>query len=165
MGRKAFEGDLLKAGGGASLGKVEKTVEVDAPMEKVFGLISHLERMPEYMPGIKKAEIVGEGPVANGTRARCVVEPSEGRELVYDTVIRDYEENRSIGWYTPEGPRMEGLWRLEPIGEDRTRVHFRMEWELPYSVLGKIIDKVKVEGIMARNAEQGLKNLQEMFKS
>jgi len=40
-----------------------------------------------------------------------------------------------------------------------------MEWELPYSVLGKIIDKVKVEGIMARNAEQGLKNLQEMFKS
>ena len=60
---------------------------------------------------------------------------------------------------------MEGLWRLESIGEDRTRVRFRMEWELPYSVLGKIIDKVKVEGIMARNAEQGLKSLQKMFES
>ena len=62
------------------MGKVEKTVEVDAPVEKVFGLISHLERMPEYMQGIKKAEIVGESPVANGTRAKHVVEPSEGRE-------------------------------------------------------------------------------------
>lgn len=145
------------------MGRIEQSVEIDAPVEEVFVLLKDIERMPEYMPGIKEHKVLSEGPIGNGTRTRCVSEPSPGRETVYNAEISDYEENRSLGWRCPEGPKMEGLWTLEPRG-DGTLLSLKMEYQLPYSVLGSILDKLKVEKIMAGQVDQGLRNLQDMFR-
>ncbi len=67
------------------MGKVERTVEVDAPPEEVFAYLKDLEKMPEYMPSIKEHKILSEGPIGNGTKTRCVSEPQEGREMIYDS--------------------------------------------------------------------------------
>ena len=47
---------------------------------------------------------------------------------------------------------------LEPTTEG-TKFMFEMEYELPYSVIGKIFNKLKVQKEMEEDVYEGLKNL------
>ena len=46
--------------------------------------------------------------------------------------------------------------------EARTRATFMMDYELPYSFLGKIIDKLRVCKAIEKGANTGLKNLKQI---
>lgn len=46
-------------------------------------------------------------------------------------------------------------WLLEPI-ETGTKVTLVMDYELPYSIIGKIIDKLKVEKEFTKQVDEGL---------
>ncbi len=59
---------------------------------------------------------------------------------------------------------MEGLFTLESA-DGKTRLSFRMEYELPYSIVGKIIDRLKVGKVMAGHVDEGLRNLQQRFEA
>jgi uncharacterized membrane protein len=42
--------------------KFESSIEINAPVKKVWALIDKLEEWPQWMPSIKKIERVSKGP-------------------------------------------------------------------------------------------------------
>ena len=69
-----------------------------------------------------------------------------------------WEENKKIAWECKPPQKNKGSLAVEPI-DDGTRVVFEMEYELPYSIIGMIIDRLKVRREMEDDVSKGLKNL------
>ena len=57
----------VKKGDGQNM-RFSSSIEVDAPVNKVWALIDELEEWPQWMPSIRKIERVSEGPLAVGSQ-------------------------------------------------------------------------------------------------
>ena len=57
----------VKKGDGQNM-RFSSSIEVDAPVNKVWVLIDELEEWPQWMLSIRKMERVSEGPLAVGSQ-------------------------------------------------------------------------------------------------
>jgi carbon monoxide dehydrogenase subunit G len=48
--------------------RFESSIEINAPVNKVWAMIDKLEEWPQWMPSIKKIERVSKGPLAVGSQ-------------------------------------------------------------------------------------------------
>jgi uncharacterized membrane protein len=75
----------------------EATVEIDAPIDKIWSILMDLERWPEMTPSVTRVERLGEPPLAPGSQARLhqprlrpaiwtVTELEEGRTFVWESL-------------------------------------------------------------------------------
>lgn len=142
--------------------RIEKSIEIKATPEKVFNYIKNFEKQPEYMPGIKEHTITSEKKEGIGTTSHCVTEAG-GRKVEWDGEITEWEENKKLAWRCKPPLKNKGSFTLEPTDEG-TRVTFVMEYELPYSIIGKIIDKIKVSKEMEEGVSKGLEKLKDILE-
>ena len=147
---------------GFLLAKIEKSIEVAVAPNEVFSYLRELERMPEWMPACKSHRITSEKKYGVGVTTHCVME-HVGRTIEWDSVITEWEENRKLAWHCEEPTKNDGIFKLEPI-EGGTKVTFIMDYELPYSILGTIIDKLKVGKAVEQNIEEALRNLKKILE-
>ena len=59
--------------------EIETSIEIDAPAERVWAMVSDLGRMPEWSPQVVSTRIKGDGEVALGTRFTNLNEQGEMR--------------------------------------------------------------------------------------
>lgn len=50
----------------------EVTVDIDAPPDHVWEVMTDIERWPEWTPSVTRAEMLTEGPLVQGARARLL---------------------------------------------------------------------------------------------
>ncbi len=144
------------------MSRIEKSIEIEAPLERVFNYIKDLERQPEWMPNIKSHIITSDRKEGVGITTHCITEEG-GRRIEWDSEVTEWEENRKIAWECKPPLKNKGSFTLEPTDKG-TKVIFEMEYELPYSVLGKIIDMVKVKKEIEENISKGLENLKSILE-
>ena len=142
--------------------RIEKLIEIKAPPEKVFNYIKDLKKQPEWMPSIKSHKITSERKEGTGITTHCITEPG-GRRVEWDSELTEWEANKKIAWECKPPLRNKGSFSLEPL-DDGTRVTFEMNYELPYSVIGKIIDRLKVRKDMEEDVSKGLENLKVLLE-
>jgi uncharacterized membrane protein len=70
------------------MARIVKRVQVEAPVEEVFELISDLERMPEWMKTCKSHMVTSEQKRGVGTQTHCVMETA-GRTIEYNSVVTE----------------------------------------------------------------------------
>jgi len=99
----------------------EETVEIDAPIEVVWAVLSDVERWPRWTESMSSVELVTPGPLREGSVAH-VKQP----KLPMATFTVDgYEEGRSFSWTAAAaGVRSTGDHRIEatPTGTRATVV-------------------------------------------
>lgn len=139
------------------MARIEKTVEIKAPPEKLWPLGS-FDRLPEWFSFMKKIEWTSKEKDVVGSTAHVSVEVA-GVKSEADVEMVECVKNKKRAWRTtsPRTP-ITSVTTLTPT-EAGTRIAFLMEYKLPYSILGKVIDKVRVSKQLERNIEQGFKNL------
>jgi len=141
---------------------IEKSVEIKAPPEKVWPLL-FWDRLPEWHPYIKRAEYTSKKRASVGAAAHVIGE-AEGQKFEYDAETTEYVENERAVWRTTSGNWTAfGSTTLKPM-KAGTKVTMVMNYELPYSILGKIIDKLKVKKSMGKGLETALENLKSMVE-
>ena len=115
---------------------IEKTGEIDAPVETVYQVVADVESYPEFLPGVKRVVrlgndmvemTVGLGPIDVTWTSRANLTPYES--IVIDLV---------------EGPfrQMDVRWEFTPQGEG-TRVKYTTDFDLRLSLpgMGGIVSK------------------------
>ncbi|WP_338865586.1 SRPBCC family protein [Myxococcus stipitatus] len=130
-----------------------RTIVINAPIEKVFDVITQYERYPEFLSEVKAIRTANRK--GNTVDVHYTVE-------VMKTVrysIRVVEERpHRMAWSFIEGEVMKdnkGSWVLEPEGEGKTRATYNVEM-----ALGLLVPKTIVNALV----ETSLPKMLESFK-
>ena len=128
---------------------VEKSGEVDYPVEKIYEVVADVSRYPEFLPGIKKVEV-------NGDLVKMTV--NMGPATVSWTSKATYEPNKSISFKLVEGPfkQLDGKWEFAVDGK-MTRIKYMTDFELTLPIPG-------INEIAAKAIEANTNAILEAFK-
>ncbi len=125
-----------------NLARIEESIEINATPEKIWPIINW-DRVPEWMDIIKKVEYISEETDKVGATAHWIGEAG-GIKSEWDTETTEWQPYRRSAWRSMGG-NFTGIGSMTLIPTDAgTRATFMMEYDLPYSILGRIIDKLRV---------------------
>jgi len=101
--------------------RFESSIDIDAPAEKVWGLIDRLEEWPQWMPSIKKIERVSEGPLKAGSQLSVTAEVSGLPVRLLMTIVEFVPERTVVMRGKALGTNLTRFYTLQPLN-GRTRI-------------------------------------------
>jgi len=132
--------------------KIVKEFDVRAPPERVFEAVSTPENWPRWSPFVKTAS-------STGPKTHWVYEVG-GMKVESDTETTERRANELFGFRQTSGFLKSGANRfeIERDGESSC-VRWTLEYELPYSYLGKLMDKLKANKQFGEAMDKSIRNL------
>ncbi len=134
---------------------IKGTLEIQASPGKVWNLLTDLGRFHEWAPVKMKltSEKQGLGATYHTTGKFF------GLDFEINQRCVEWEENRKWSYtMTLRGKRAKLSWILEPW-EPGTKLTEIFKYELPYSILGNLIDKLMFKRYIKKMMERELRNL------
>jgi hypothetical protein len=115
---------------------VERTVEIVASPERVWAVMTDVERWPEWTASVRRAERLDAGPFGVGSRARI----RQPRLPVAVWTVTALEPGRYFEWQsTGPGLRTVAGHRIEARGAGSTRVSLSLAWSGPLAPLVRLL--------------------------
>lgn len=126
---------------------VEQTIEIDAPVAKVYNQWTQFEEFPEFMEGVEEVRQLDD------KRQRWVVNVAGKREE-WDAEIFEQVPDQRISWRAISGKENMGTISFDKIDENRTRVRAVISYQ-PEGVIEKLGDvlgfvSARVKGDLSR---------------
>ena len=137
----------------------EKTVEIDAPIERCFEIAADIENAPEWQGSLKDVEVLERDKYK---RAELVETESDAKVKTVKARLRfSYEEPTRITWVQEKGDTkaLNGWWDFEDLGEGRTRATYGLDVD-PGRMLGMLLRgpvQDQVRNFLLGGAAEGLK--------
>ena len=137
----------------------ERTVDIDAPVERVFAIAADIEQAPEWQASLKDVEVLDRD---GERRATSVETESDAKVRTIRSRLRfTYDEFTAITWEQERGDvkALHGWWRFEDLGAGRTRAVYGLEVD-PGRMLGMLLRgpaEDKVRDFLVGGAAEGLK--------
>ena len=137
----------------------ERTVEIDAPVERCYSIAADIENAPEWQGSLRAVEVL-----ERDAERRPVLVETESDAKVKSVRARlrfSYEPTEQIRWTQEKGDTksLEGSWRLEDLGGGRTRATYALATD-PGRILGMLLRgpaEGKVRDFLLAGAAEGLK--------
>lgn len=143
------------------MAKVEKSITINATVEKVFNYIDGGTNLPEIWPSLMEVKDVKRLP--NGGHSDRYVYKMAGVRLEGTSEDIEYVPNQRIVTKTKGGADSIQTWLFQPeVGG--TKVTFIAEYTVPIPVLGKLAESI----IIKMNEHEGdtiLANLKAMMEA
>jgi uncharacterized membrane protein len=137
----------------------DRSVEIDAPIERCFEIAADIEGAPRWQGSLKDVDVLSKD--ADG-RAEVVETASDAKVKTVKARLRfSYTEPTRIEWVQEKGEvkSLRGWWDLEDLGGGRTRATYALEVD-PGRMLGMLL-RGPVEGtvrdFLLGGAADGLK--------
>jgi ligand-binding SRPBCC domain-containing protein len=122
---------------------LENSVRIDAPPEKVWAVLASLDALERYDPGVIRSEIVTPSREGQGAARRCDLKPGGW----FKERIAEWQPYHSLSFELFECTlpvrRLKHRYTLTRDGAG-TSVHQRMEYELKFGPIGKLMDAMMV---------------------
>lgn len=113
--------------------RIEKDIEVNAPVGVVFGLYSDFEKFPEWMKSLKEVRRVDDRYTKWTANAPLM-------SVEWEAETTAFEPERRIAWKTVRGDvEMEGDVTFEETESGVTRMHISLGYEPPAGRLGSLV--------------------------
>jgi len=129
------------------LARIETSIEIAAPVEKVFAFLSNPWNQERILPNTK-IEDVSNQPIGVGTKYRISAVISGIKARLHWHEIVEFEQNRRfVGHEVKGGPCKKEEWTYVFDPTDKgTKVTLNILIDLPYSVLGKLVERFYKNG-------------------
>jgi uncharacterized membrane protein len=141
----------------------DRTVEIDAPIERCFDIAADIEGAPDWQGSLKDVEVLeGDGD----GRPELVETRSDAKVKTVGARLRfSYDAPTRIEWVQEKGDTksLRGWWDLEDLGEGRTRATYGLSVD-PGRMLGMLLRgpaEGKVRDFLLGGAAEGLKRVAE----
>jgi uncharacterized membrane protein len=131
--------------------RVTQQIDIGAPPEAVWSIVSDPARYLEFMAGVTRWEVCSDDPTGLGARYRMLmlVGAAEVGGLIE---VVEWREPRDLSWTSVTGLDQRGRWRLRERPGGRTRVELR----LAFGVAGSGIFGWVAEHVAARPVSDNL---------
>lgn len=133
--------------------KLHNEIIINAPIEKIWGILANVGGLQNYDPTILKSSVTSEN--TNGLGASRKVDMKDGKHWFNErtTVCKT---NEALAYQLTECNfpinALQHSYRFERI-ENQTKVLQKMEYEVKYGLLGKLMDKL----ILKKQFDAGIK--------
>ena len=124
------------------MAKLETTISINAPVEKIFGYVSEPSNLPEIWPSLMEVKNVQRIP--NGGTTNDWVYKMVGMRLQGTSEDVEYVANQHFVAKTKGGVQSTQTWTVQPEA-GRTKVTFEVEYTVPIPVLGKLAEAIIVK--------------------
>ena len=131
--------------------------EIGAPIDKVWALVEDVEKAPDWQGGLKALRAVERDD--EGRATLCESESDAKVRTVKSIVRFTYDGPTTLTWRQEKGElkSVEGSWRLEDLGGDRTRAVHELEVDLGRMlgmvIRGPLVDLLRGQLVNARAGE------------
>ncbi len=143
---------------------VEESIFIAAPVEKVFDFIANQpERMPDWWPPMTLQERVTPPPTQLGSVSRYAYNMM-GVEIKGEHEVKAFTPNQHLNVTTTSGIDSAFDFTFTPEGNG-TRLTIRVEYSLPGSILGQLLNKIMIERKNVEDLRAGLQNLKQILES
>ena len=122
---------------------LENSIRIDTTPDKVWSVLASLDALAKYDPGVSKAEIVSAAKEGPGAARRCDLTPGGW----FKERVADWRPNEALSFELYEcSLPVRSLRHSYTLVRDggATIVRQRMQYELKFGVLGKLLDAVMV---------------------
>jgi uncharacterized membrane protein len=139
--------------------KGDRSVEIDAPVERCFEIAADIEGAPDWQGSLQDVEVLERD---GDKRATLVETKSDAKVKSVRALLRfSYEEPTRIEWVQEKGDTkaLRGWWNFEDLGDGRTRATYALETD-PGRVLGMLLRgpaEAAVRDFLLGGAAEGLK--------
>jgi carbon monoxide dehydrogenase subunit G len=136
---------------------IDQSISIDAPPERVFEWVVDPNRLPQYVPGVRRVENVQRSDRRVGDSFQLHYSVLGLETLTTFTTVEYTRPQRIVD-------QMDGAFigtfatTLRPEGQG-TRVNVRIQYTMKGGLLGKAVDTLLVERLNEKNAEHFLENL------
>lgn len=141
----------------------ERSVEIDAPLERCYEIVADLETTPEWQDSMISIEVLERD--SRGRPTLCEIETdAKFRHLTSKLRFAHHPPDR-MSWEQEKGEMkwLVGEWRLEDLGEGRTRATYALEGDTG-RLLGLLLRgpvEGKVKEFLTKDSTEGLKRAAE----
>jgi uncharacterized membrane protein len=111
--------------------RVGARIEVAAPIDPVWAIVTDPERVLSFMSGVTRWEHAGDVPAGIGARYRMLLRVGAAEVGGLIEVV-EWAPPREFAWTSVTGVDQRGRWRLREVPDGRTKVELR----LAYGVVG-----------------------------
>jgi uncharacterized membrane protein len=139
--------------------KGDRSVEIDAPIERCFEIAANIEAAPEWQGSLQEVEVLERDAEK---RAVLVETKSDAKVKSVRALLRfSYDQPSRIEWVQEKGDTkaLRGWWDFEDLGGARTRATYALEAD-PGRVLGMLLRgpaESAVRDFLLGGAAEGLK--------
>ena len=145
--------------------RVERSIEIDRSPEEVFEALTDLDRLPQWATILVETRKAPGRPIETGDSFEQTIRvagvPLESRwrvgHIQRPTVV-EYEAEGVMGG------RLRMIQRVSPVGGG-SRVELEVDYELPGSFVGELLDQAFVERRNEREAGSSLQNLKDLLET
>jgi uncharacterized membrane protein len=148
------------------LTRIEKSIVVEAPVEKVFDFATDFDNFVKtQLPEVEMTVLSRDkGPDRVGRKAKVRAKVGgHVLEMEMETTELVKNKRRVVRQKGGALKKMEGTDLFEPT-EKGTKWTLVLEYELPYSLLGKVVDKLKVRKDMEKSMDYSMKKTKELIE-
>ncbi len=126
---------LLGIDGGRKVIDIQKTINIEAPVDRVFTYWSHPENFPDFMSHVLEVRRIGDGLY------RWTVGGPAGLRVQWDAGITDLDFNKRLAWKSLPGAVVgqAGVTQFSSNPDSSTRIDVKMSYNPPAGALGHAI--------------------------
>jgi ribosome-associated toxin RatA of RatAB toxin-antitoxin module len=132
------------------------SIVIDAEPASVMAVIADFPSYPQWVQGLKKADVVSEG--ADGRAKEVYFELDASPIKDQYTLSYDWHGDDSVSWTLVEGKMlkaMDGTYELDGRGDGTTEVTYTLAVDISIPMIGML--KRKAEKVIIDTALKGLK--------
>jgi uncharacterized membrane protein len=133
---------------------IEKAIEVDAPLSKVYNQWTQFEEFPQFMEGVKEVRQLDD------KRLHWVAEIG-GKRKEWDAEIFEQVPDETIAWRSMGGAKNSGQVSFAPAGNNGTRVCLRLNYD-PEGAMENMADAL---GVVGRRVEGDLERFKKFIEA
>ncbi len=133
---------------------VEKSVDVNVPIQTAYNQWTQFEEFPRFMDGVKSVT------QTDDTHLHWVAEIA-GKEKEWDAEITEQHPDERVAWTSTSGARNAGVVTFHRLDDDTTRVTLQMDVD-PEGLIENIGDWT---GILDGRVEGDMKRFKEYIES
>lgn len=114
---------------------LQKTLNINAPVDQVYTFWSNYEYFPYFMSNVRSVQDLGEG------RSHWVISGPADVPIEWDAVMTRMEPNRVLAWKTEPNAAIQhaGIIRFEPNPDGSTRVDIKLSYNPGIGALGHAV--------------------------
>jgi uncharacterized membrane protein len=143
--------------------RITGSMQVRAPMELVWSIVSDPERVLDFMSGATRWELAGDIPRGPGARYRMLFRVGSA-EIGGLIEVVEWSPPCEFAWTSVTGVDQRGRWRLREGTGGRTKVEFRLAYGVAGSGLSGWLAERLAAPIVSGHVKRSLEQLRRLVE-